>query len=111
MLYLKANIVSMYFACARMTSVTDRIFSIAIFIISLVGTLVSRGQTTSVLCVPVTKGDIAAGAGVGLVCADISTPEVYILHVINFTRSTCINKITGGVNINILFIWLSILWT
>ena len=82
--------------CAGLASGADRVDNIPIIIMSTVGTIVSGGQTALVLGVPVSIGNVAALAGVGLVGANVPTGVVHVFIVINFIMGTCIIVFTGG---------------
>ena len=59
-------------SCARQASRADGVHGIAIIIVAGVGAATPRGQTAPVLGVSEAKGDVAALAGVGLVCANVA---------------------------------------
>ena len=63
-----------------LSCVTNRVFSIAIIIISIMSALVSSWHTALVLGIPVAKGDIATSTGVGFMSADVPTFEVPIIR-------------------------------
>ena len=81
---------------AGLASGANRVDNIPIFIVSTVGTVVSRGQTAPVMGVPVSIGNVTALAGVVLVGANVPTGVVNVIFVINFIMGTCIIVFTGG---------------
>ena len=81
---------------AGLASGANRVDNIPIFIVSTVGTVVSRGQTALVVGVPSTIGNVSALAGVVLVGANVPTGVINIIWDIYFIMGTCIIVFTGG---------------